>query len=161
VSIRNLNKTYRPPLFSRKRPVTAVSDLSLDIPRHGITVLLGSNGAGKSTTLGVLAGLLSSSSGEVLFDGSPKRPGRGQLGIVPQKNVLFEELTCLQNLRIWSAVKARENEREELGELEELLRECDLGKKIHARAGTLSGGQKRKLQLAVGLVGGSQSTSVF
>lgn len=78
------------------------------------------------------------------------------MGIVPQKNVLFPELTCMQTLRVWQAVKwsdrSHKNE-----DLEQLLRDCDLGKKIHANAFTLSGGQKRKLQLAIGLLGGSNS----
>ena len=42
-------------------------------------------------------------------------------------------------------------------EIEQLLRDCDLGAKVHANADTLSGGQKRKLQLAAGLIGGSKS----
>ena len=46
-------------------------------------------------------------------------------------------------------------------DLEQLLRDCDLGKKIHSNASTLSGGQKRKLQLAIGLVGGSRSMLTF
>jgi ATP-binding cassette subfamily A (ABC1) protein 3 len=50
ISIRNLRKTFSAPLFKRSRGrVTAISDLSLDIPSQGIFVLLGSNGAGKST----------------------------------------------------------------------------------------------------------------
>jgi ATP-binding cassette subfamily A (ABC1) protein 3 len=152
--------------------VTAVGDLSFDVPRNGIFVLLGSNGAGKSTTLSILGGLLGRSSGDVVFyNGHGKhgqqagRPTRGDVGIVPQKNVLFEELTCLQNLRVFAAVKAPAiaarkragQEEDEQEDLVQLLRDCDLEKKINEKAGTLSGGQKRKLQLAAGLVGGSSS----
>lgn len=71
----------------------------------GIFVLLGSNGAGKSTTLSVLAGLTGRTSGSVRFsteDGAgTDSPPRGTLGIVPQKNVLFPELTCHQTLKVW------------------------------------------------------------
>jgi ATP-binding cassette subfamily A (ABC1) protein 3 len=84
------------------------------------------------------------------------RPSRGHIGIVPQKNVLFPELTCLQNLRVWRAVK-RPNDASADEDLEQLLKDCDLERKIHSNASTLSGGQKRKLQLAIGLVGGSKS----
>lgn len=82
------------------------------------------------------------------------------MGIVPQKNVLFPELSCMQTLRVWRAVKwsSRTDKNEDL---EQLLRDCDLEKKIHANANTLSGGQKRKLQLAIGLLGGSNSTSII
>jgi ABC-type multidrug transport system ATPase subunit len=75
---------------------------------------------------------------------------------VPQKNVLFPELSCYQNLRVWRAVKHSAQSIDEDEDLEQLLRDCDLGTKIHANASILSGGQKRKLQLAIGLVGGSK-----
>jgi ATP-binding cassette, subfamily A (ABC1), member 3 len=173
--------------------VTAIADLSFVVPRGGIFVLLGSNGAGKSTALGVLAGLIGRSGGSVTFprasggdntekdaapgterewDG-PSRPPKGVLGIVPQKNVLFPELTCFQTMQLWSAVKrpvdrgqAERSEAERQTcvhveetpeELERLLVDCGLEGKVHSNAGSLSGGQKRKLQLAIGLVGGSES----
>lgn len=149
-------------------------------------MLLGSNGAGKSTALGVLAGLIGRSGGSVMFpsvcagddiekdpapgtervwDG-PSRPPKGALGIVPQKNVLFPELTCFQTMVLWSAVKrpvsggneaARVHVEQTPEELERLLVDCGLEGKVHSNAGSLSGGQKRKLQLAIGLVGGSES----
>ncbi len=103
-----------------------------------------------------MAGLSSISSGTVTFEGGYDRPPRGILGVVPQKNVLFSDLTCLQNLQVWRAVKWSTNQYETDADLELLLRECDLEKKIHTNADTLSGGQKRKLQLAIGLLGGSK-----
>ncbi|KAL1669459.1 P-loop containing nucleoside triphosphate hydrolase protein [Schizophyllum commune] len=176
ISIRNLGKTFNTDFFGRSRGnVTAIEDLTMDIPKNGITVLLGSNGAGKSTALSVLAGLTGRSRGTVTFEGGVTRPPRGTLGIVPQKNVLFPELTCYQTLRVWRAIKwasaARQSQRSarsedaegvkeegdrEYDEIEQLLRDCDLGAKVHANADTLSGGQKRKLQLAAGLIGGSK-----
>ncbi|KAF4611653.1 hypothetical protein D9613_004331 [Agrocybe pediades] len=157
ISIRNLTKVYSNPLnfFSKNGSVTAVSNLSLDIPKTGIFVLLGSNGAGKSTSLSILAGLSSITDGTVTFEGGLPRPLRGDLGIVPQKDVLFDELTCLQTLEVWKAVKWSHNSDED-EDLEQLLIACDLEKKIHYNAGALSGGQKRKLQLAIGLLGGSK-----
>ncbi|KAF8808210.1 P-loop containing nucleoside triphosphate hydrolase protein [Phlegmacium glaucopus] len=155
ISIRGLTKTYKTSMFTSKGDVTAVSDLSLDIPKTGIFVLLGSNGAGKSTALSVIGGLSSITSGTITFQGGLPRPPRGTLGLVPQKNVLFSELTCLQTLRVWKAVKWSKNSLAD-EDLEQLLRDCDLETKIHSNAATLSGGQKRKLQLAIGLLGGSQ-----
>ncbi|KAJ6479217.1 hypothetical protein C8R47DRAFT_1019314, partial [Mycena vitilis] len=156
VSIQGLGKTFNTSMFNRKGGnVTAVSDLTLDVPRLGIFVLLGSNGAGKSTTLSIVGGLTGRSRGSVVFEGGAPKPPRGTLGIVPQKNVLIPELSCLQSLRVWRAVKwSRHSVVDE--DLEQLLRDCDLHTKIHANASTLSGGQKRKLQLAIGLVGGSK-----
>ncbi|KAJ7239752.1 hypothetical protein B0H12DRAFT_1204157 [Mycena haematopus] len=156
VSIQGLGKTFNTSLFNRKGGnVTAVSDLTFDVPRLGIFVLLGSNGAGKSTTLSVVGGLTGRTHGDVVFEGGMRSPPRGTLGIVPQKNVLIPELTCLQSLRVWRAVKWSGNSAVD-EDLEQLLRDCDLQRKIHSNASTLSGGQKRKLQLAIGLVGGSK-----
>lgn len=113
--------------------------------------------AGKSTALSVIANLLGRTSGSVTFEGGVSHPSRGTLGIVPQKNVLFPELSCYQTLKVWSAVKRPSNSDMEVEDIEQLLKDCDLGHKIHANAATLSGGQKRKLQLAIGLIGGSKS----
>ncbi|KAF9067262.1 P-loop containing nucleoside triphosphate hydrolase protein [Rhodocollybia butyracea] len=142
ISIENLNKTFNTALFrSKKGLVTAVADLTLTIPKYGIFVLLGSNGAGKSTTLSVLASLTGRTSGSVRFnteDGTgTDKPPPGTM-----------------TLKVWKAVKwSKYSDDDE--DIEQLLKDCDLGAKIHANANTLSGGQKRKLQLAIGLVGGS------
>ncbi|RDB29443.1 ABC transporter A family member 2 [Hypsizygus marmoreus] len=156
ISVRNLNKTFKTTAFFRsKKTVTAISDLSFDIPKHGIFVLLGSNGAGKSTSLSIFGGLAGRTGGTVTFEGGVARPPRGTLGIVPQKNVLFPELSCAQTLRVWTAVKWSKHS-DEHEDVDQLLRDCDLEAKINSNAATLSGGQKRKLQLAIGLVGGSK-----
>ena len=105
--------------------------------------------------MSILAGLLGRTRGTVAFEGGVERPPRGTIGIVPQKNVLFPELTCYQTLRVWKAVKRSDGSDED--DIEQLLRDCDLGRKIHYNADALSGGQKRKLQLAIGLIGGSKS----
>ncbi|KAJ6506502.1 hypothetical protein C8R45DRAFT_969874, partial [Mycena sanguinolenta] len=155
VSVQGLGKTFNS-FFNRKsKQVTAIADLTINVPRSGIFVLLGSNGAGKSTFLDILGGLTRPSCGVVTFEGGASRPPPSTIGIVPQKNVLFPELSCLQTLRIWQAVKWSTHS---VGDedLEQLLRDCDLDHKIHANASTLSGGQKRKLQLAIGIVGGSK-----
>ncbi|KAM6499563.1 hypothetical protein JOM56_005071 [Amanita muscaria] len=156
ISVRNLHKTFKKSTFLfSKSSFTAIDDLSFDVPKGGIFVLLGSNGAGKSTTLSIIGGLISRSSGDVTFEGGQRRPPRGTIGLVPQKNILFPDLSCIQNLRVWQAVKwsANTDKREDLMEV---LRSCDLEEKARSNAGTLSGGQKRKLQLAAGLVGGSE-----
>ncbi|KAI5121844.1 hypothetical protein M0805_003277 [Coniferiporia weirii] len=156
ISIRNLNKTFGSTWWKwKKQDVTAIADLTINIPKFGIFVLLGSNGAGKSTALSILAGLQGRSSGNVQYEDGSSRPQHGVLGIVPQKNVLFPEITCHQTVKLWKAVKRPKGSSDE-EDLVQLLKDCDLGNKIKSNAATLSGGQKRKLQLAVGLVGGSK-----
>jgi ATP-binding cassette, subfamily A (ABC1), member 3 len=110
--------------------------------------------------MSIVAGLLGRTSGSVTFEGGGARPPQGTLGIVPQKNVLFPELTCYQTLRVWSSIKRSVDSYDD-EDLVQLLRDCDLGEKTHSIASTLSGGQKRKLQLAIGLVGGSKSACYF
>lgn len=112
--------------------------------------------AGKSTTLSILSGLLGRTSGSVVYEDGRSLPSHGILGIVPQKNVLFPELSCYQTLKVWHAIK-RPKGSEGDEDILQLLKNCDLEYKIHSNASTLSGGQKRKLQLAIGLVGGSKS----
>ena len=90
---------------------------------------------------------------------SSDRAAPGSIGIVPQKNVLWDEMTCLQTLRVWSAVKQRGTRNGTTDDdLIQLLKDCDLESKVREFAGSLSGGQKRKLQLAIGMVGDSEST---
>jgi ATP-binding cassette subfamily A (ABC1) protein 3 len=103
-----------------------------------------------------MGNLLGRSSGTITFEGGHSHPPRGTLGIVPQKNVVFSELSCYQNLCVWRTVKHSTQSIDKDEDLEQLLCDCDLGKKIHSNPSTLSGGQKRKLQLAIGLVGGSK-----
>ncbi|CAE6424352.1 unnamed protein product [Rhizoctonia solani] len=153
VSIRGLHKTYSTGIF-KKRTHTAIESLDLDVPASGIHVFCGRNGSGKTTLLRIIAGLESASHGEVTYADGMSRPAAGDLGIVPQKNVLWNELTCAQHLTLWGALKRPSGAPSE--EVGELLQECGLLDKKHAAAGSLSGGQKRRLQLAIGLVGGSQ-----
>lgn len=156
ISIRNLGKTYSTSTFHPKDGlVTAISDLTLDIPKFGIYVLLGPNGyvvnvilpkfdnnfdpsAGKSTALSIIGGLIGRTSGAVTFEGETERPPRGTLGIVPQKNVLFPELSCYQTLRVWRSVK-RSTDSLPDEDIAQLLRDCDLESKMHSNANTLSG----------------------
>ncbi|QRV83170.1 ABC transporter [Ceratobasidium sp. AG-Ba] len=151
---------------------TAVRDLTMAIPSRGIFVLLGANGSGKSTTLKMISGLEKQTSGKIEFGEDayqvtekgrlPTRKSKRSLGLVPQKDILFPELTCYQTLRFWHDIKlshmpGSSNPFETAGEsVKQLLDDCDLGAKMHASAATLSGGQKRRLQLAAGLVGGSK-----
>ena len=157
VQLQDFTKHYRPNWFRRqftwltntsKATVVAVDGLTLNAMKGQIFVLLGANGSGKSTTLDAIAGLNTVTSGTITVDGT------GGLGIAPQKNVLWDELTVEEHIQIFSGLKspvkpdtqdARHN----------LIKAIDLDRKIGARAKTLSGGQKRKLQLGMMFIGGS------
>ncbi|EKJ70837.1 hypothetical protein FPSE_08989 [Fusarium pseudograminearum CS3096] len=156
VQLRQFSKTYNPNFFSRlfrrgankKQPVHAVSELDLNIGKGQIIALLGANGSGKSTTLDAISGMNKLTSGSIEID------GRGGLGIAPQKNVIWDDLTVEEHIRIFNHLKAP-NDRADAHQIEELIRSIDLYAKRNAFAKTLSGGQKRKLQLGLMLTGGS------
>ncbi|KAH6894361.1 hypothetical protein B0T10DRAFT_480285 [Thelonectria olida] len=156
VQLQQFSKTYYPSIFSRlftrgtakKEPVKAVDELTFDVGRGQIVALLGANGSGKSTTLDAIAGMNKLTNGSITIDGS------GGLGIAPQKNVLWDDLTVEEHIRIFNHLKAPDARSTTQG-IHDLIKSIDLWKKRRAFAKTLSGGQKRKLQLGMMLTGGS------
>ncbi|KAK4160939.1 putative ABC transporter [Cladorrhinum sp. PSN259] len=133
--------------FGRKKPFNAVDGLDLIAQKNQILCLLGVNGAGKSTTLDLLSGTQAPTSGSIIINAR-----HSQIGICPQKNILFGRLTVFEHVKFWSELKGG-NEDDQA--LHDLIAACDLTRKTHSRAKTLSGGQKRKLQLACMFVGGT------
>jgi ATP-binding cassette subfamily A (ABC1) protein 3 len=129
--------------------VKAVDDFSIKARKGQIMVLLGANGSGKSTTLDAIAGLNTITSGAIEIDGT------GGLGLCPQKNVMWDELNVYEHVRIFNQLKST-GAYDSKDTIENLIRACDLGHKIKAKSSTLSGGQKRKLQLAMMFTGGSK-----
>lgn len=157
VQLQNFTKHYTPNWFRRqfsgltktpKATVVAVNDLTLSARKGQILVLLGANGSGKSTTLDAIAGLNTVTSGTITVDGT------GGLGIAPQKNVLWDELTVEEHIHIFNRLKST-GTRDSKDSLRALIKAIDLDRKISARSKTLSGGQKRKLQLGMMFTGGS------
>ncbi|KAF1991763.1 nod factor export ATP-binding protein I [Aulographum hederae CBS 113979] len=137
--------------FGKKVPETvrAVNDVSLTALKGQILVLLGANGSGKSTSLDAICGLTQITEGSIEIDGT------GGLGFCPQKNVIWDEVTVFEHVSIFNRLKAT-GQLASKEDIWELLRACDLDHKIHAKSKTLSGGQKRKLQLAMSFTGGSR-----
>lgn len=158
VRLKQFTKRYSPSwwdrnvaarLGKRKETVVAVDKLDLVIPKGQIMVLLGSNGSGKSTTLDAIAGLNTVTSGDITVDGF------GGLGVCPQRNVLWDQLTAYEHVYIFNRLKSAEKPSSK-AEIEGLIKACDLDRKIGARSRHLSGGQKRKLQLSMMFTGGSR-----
>ncbi len=158
VELTSFSKHYPPSWFQRnvaarfgRKPqetVLAVRDLSLTVLKGQIMVLLGANGSGKSTTLDAIAGLNSITSGSIEYDGA------GGLGLCPQKNVMWENLTVFEHVKIFDRLKTQSGKSSNKA-IADLVAACDLKDKMNEKAKTLSGGQKRKLQLAMMFVGGS------
>ncbi|MEZ4269637.1 MAG: ABC transporter ATP-binding protein [Myxococcota bacterium] len=135
--------------------VLAVDDLSLEIPRGSLFGLLGPNGAGKTTTIRCVAGLVAAASGSVRVAGfdvaTHAAEVRARIGVVPQQLALYDELTVLQNLRIFAGVQGLAGQR--LAErVAWALDLAQLSARADLRVHTLSGGMKRRLNLAASLL---------
>ncbi|TLD21817.1 ABC transporter-like protein [Venturia nashicola] len=160
IKLASFSKHYRPswlrrkiaPLFGahKRENFVAVNDLSLEVIRGQIFVLLGANGSGKSTTLDAIAGLGTVTMGEIDIDGS-----NGGLGMCPQKNVLWKELNVYEHVKIFNGLKAGQTTAPK-EEIISLIESVDLGHKLYAKSATLSGGQMRKLNLAMMFTGDSK-----
>jgi len=133
----------------------ALQGLTLDIPRGGVFGLLGPNGAGKTTLISLIAGQLRGASGDMLLDGAPlaeaRRRAPRSLGLVPQEHAFYPMLTCRENLRFFGGVQGLG-----AGRLAERVAAASafarLESVLERRAGELSGGLKRRLNFAIGLL---------
>jgi drug efflux transport system ATP-binding protein len=136
-------------------PVHAVSDLSLNIAPGEIYGLVGSDGAGKTTTLRLLVGALRPDSGEAAVCGyDVQRQGeqvRARIGYLSQRFSFYEDLTVLENIRFFAELRGLTRD-EWLPRCLEILDFVGLANFKDRRAGQLSGGMKQKLGLASALV---------
>ncbi|XP_028967478.1 ATP-binding cassette sub-family A member 1 [Galendromus occidentalis] len=134
----------------------AVDNLSLDLYRNQITVLLGHNGAGKTTTMNIMTGLFPPTRGEIYINGhsvrSSTKEARQGVGLCPQHNVLFDDLTVEEHLHFFSDLKSSSSS---MNEVRDLMTKLELNAKAGTLSKSLSGGMKRKLSLANAMVGGS------
>jgi len=137
----------------------AVNGLTLNMYKNEIFALLGHNGAGKSTLISILAGLFPPTSGAATYQNknvfSNMEEFRTKIGICPQHDVLFNQLTVREHLDMFCIFKGIPSEKVE-GEVNKILEEMDINDIAELEAGTLSGGQKRKLSISIALVGGSE-----
>jgi ABC-2 type transport system ATP-binding protein len=135
--------------------VEAVKDLSIEVRKGEVFGFLGPNGAGKSTSLNMMVGLLKPTSGRTLIAGDEVKPWsrtvKEMIGIVPQETIYWENLTTLENLMLLSDL--HEIPREEgQNRAARLLEDMQLVEKSDHLAKELSGGMKRRLNLAMGLI---------
>jgi ABC-2 type transport system ATP-binding protein len=142
-------------LTKRYGTLTAVKGLTLEVHEGEVLGLLGPNGAGKTTSINMICGLLRPDAGRVTLHGAPiagsDREVRARIGICPQSIVLWERLTCLEQLQFIGQMYGL-NGREARRRGERLLAELDLTDKRNKQARTLSGGMQRRLNLLMALV---------
>lgn len=144
-------------LVMRYGPVEAVRGISFKVGQGEIVALLGANGAGKSTTLAAIAGLLKPASGTITLNGRPvsglppETLSRGGVSLVPEGRRVFASLSVAENLWLGGASHGTAEERRmRQGEMEErfpILRE-----RTRQKAGLLSGGEQQMLAIARALM---------
>jgi ABC-2 type transport system ATP-binding protein len=142
-------------LTKRYGALTAVDDLSLEVREGEILGFLGPNGAGKTTSISMMCGLLKPDVGRVLIHGQCVHGGRPEIrsrvGVCPQETILWEKLTGLEQLEfIGSLYGIPPRTARQRGSA--LLEVLGLSSKANTLAGKLSGGMRRRLNLALALV---------
>ncbi|MCB6178069.1 LPS export ABC transporter ATP-binding protein [Rhodobacter sp. Har01] len=145
LQVRGLRKSYK------KRPV--IRDVSMDLRRGEVVALLGPNGSGKTTCFYAIAGLVTPEGGQVLLDGKDVtalpmyRRARLGIGYLPQEASIFRGLSVEDN--ILAVLEIAEPDRHKRRErLEELLSEFSITHLRHAPALALSGGERRRVEIA-------------
>ncbi len=139
-------------LCKRYGALTAVDGISFAIYRGEVLGFLGPNGAGKSTTIDLITTLQLPSQGRITYPGltqtSQPHAVRQQIGIVPQELAIYGNLSVRDNLIYIGEMYGLGSQKLKI-RIDELLKEFDLADKAGARARTLSGGQKRRLNFAL------------
>ena len=147
IKIKNLSKSFG--------EVKAVQNLSFEVRKGELFAFLGVNGAGKSTTISIMCGQLQKDSGSVIIDGCDLDSNidsiKSEIGVVFQNSVLDQSLTVYDNLQIRAALYGI-NGNEFNKRLEELVELFDIGGLLKRTVGKLSGGQRRRVDIARALL---------
>jgi len=147
LEIRGLRKTFG--------SLVAVDDVSFSVAPGRLTGLLGPNGAGKTTTVSIIAGLMPPERGQVLIGGKPLSgdtdPLKRKIGLVPQDLALYDELSARENLRFFGALYNLSGRALDQA-MSSALTMVGLADRARDKVKTFSGGMKRRLNLAAGLL---------
>ena len=139
----------------------AVDKVSLRFYKDEIFALLGHNGAGKTTLISMLTGMYEATEGEAIYDGINILDSnnmdifREKIGICPQHDTLFEDLNIREHLEMFSIFKGVKGDEVD-NEVNKTLRDFQIENIQTMLARNLSAGQRRKLSIAISLIGGSQ-----
>ena len=133
----------------------AVDGISFEIARGETYGLLGPNGAGKTTTISMICGILSRDGGSVVVDGRPLDVGstsaKAAIGLVPQDLAIYPDLTARENLAFFGRLYGLGG-RDLAARVDEVLQVVDLADRARERTEHYSGGMKRRLNIAIGLL---------
>ncbi|MHA2788820.1 ABC transporter ATP-binding protein [Corynebacterium sp. S7] len=147
ITVRGLTRTYG----TKKKTYTAVDAIDFSVARGEVYGLLGTNGAGKTSTLEILEGLATPTAGSVAVLGmdpiTQRQDVRRQTGIVLQDGGLPSQLTVQETMTMWAGTCSSPLP------IDEVLNRVGLAHRLTIKVGMLSGGEKRRLDLACALVG--------
>jgi len=147
LTVRNLRKSFG--------SLVAVDDVSFALERGQLVGLLGPNGAGKTTTVSMIAGLITPGSGDVSIAGhrlaGDTDPAKRRIGLVPQDLALYDELSARANLRFFGALYDLSGRTLD-DAIASVLGLVELADRAGDPVKTFSGGMKRRLNLAAGLL---------
>jgi ABC-2 type transport system ATP-binding protein len=141
-------------LVKRYGGFTAVRDVSFTAPAGQVTALLGPNGAGKTTTIEILEGFQAPTAGTVRVLGADPRAGgpagrawRARIGLVLQSTSLDDQLTVTEALTVFGGLYPARRQ------VAEILDQIDMTGDARTRIGALSGGQRRRVDLGIAIIG--------
>jgi ABC-2 type transport system ATP-binding protein len=143
ITITGLKKNFR--------DLTAVDNISFDVRKGEIFGLLGPNGAGKTTTINMICGLLPATSGTIKYQSHDIREIKSVIGYCPQENIYFPKLTCLEQLVFMGNIYGISSDKSKPAGMV-LLDMLGLSNKSKVYARNLSGGMKRRLNIALALI---------
>ena len=141
LSVENLSKNYG--------PIPALKNVSFDVPRGSVFGILGPNGSGKTTMLGIIMDVLKPSGGSFkLFDETPSELHRRQMGTLLETPNFYHYLSAVNNLKIAAAIKGRG-----VADIDRVLEIVNLSARKDSRFNTYSLGMKQRLAIASCLLG--------
>jgi ABC-type multidrug transport system ATPase subunit len=157
ITVESLFKKYRKyACCNSEQDTIAVNHLSFSVEPGQLLCLLGHNGAGKTTTLSILTGILAADGGDAHIYGHSVRHDMDQIrrliGLCPQFDILWDELTAHEHLEVYAALKGIPNSRLR-SEIITKLQEVNLDAVAHKQARTFSGGMRRRLSVAISIIG--------
>ncbi|KAL4476002.1 hypothetical protein ABPG72_007888 [Tetrahymena utriculariae] len=155
IKIQNLSKQFKTEGVLKR----AVDQINLQMYSGQVFSFLGHNGAGKSTTISMLTGMIPPTSGTAYIKGLEITKDmdkiRKILGVCPQHDILFDSLTVKEHLYLFAVLKGIPF-REISSAVQTIIKDVDLVEKTNSLSSSLSGGQKRKLSVAIAFIGESQ-----
>ena len=141
-------------LVKKFKTTIAVNNISLEIEKNSTLGLLGPNGCGKTTSIGMMLGLITPTSGEIFIDGIPLN-SKNRIKLLSLMNFaspyieLPKKLTVIQNLEVYARLYGV---KEKSDRIKELVEDLNLKKFLYKKTGELSSGQKNRVSLAKSLI---------